>query len=162
MSTISVVGCGYLGVTHAAGMAELGHDVIGVDVDTAKIAALAGGRSPFFEPGLDELISRNIAAGRLRFTTSYQEAAVADVHFICVGTPQRGDGTAADLSYIDAVVESLAPYLAKECLIVGKSTVPVGTAARISEMLRVLAPAAESITVAWNPEFLCEGKAVAD
>ncbi len=161
MSTISVVGCGYLGVTHAAGMAELGHQVIGVDVDTAKIAALAGGRSPFFEPGLDELISRNLAAGRLRFTTSYAEAATADVHFICVGTPQRDDG-AADLSYLDAVVQTLAPYLVKECLIVGKSTVPVGTAARLTSMLRVLAPAGESVSVAWNPEFLCEGKAVAD
>jgi len=162
MTTISVVGCGYLGVTHAAGMAELGHQVIGVDVDAAKIAALASGRAPFFEPGLDELISRHVAAGTLRFTTSYEEAAVADVHFICVGTPQRDDGTAADLSYLDAVVQRLAPYLVKECLIVGKSTVPVGTAARLTAMLRVLAPAGESISLAWNPEFLCEGKAVTD
>ncbi|MFY1690315.1 UDP-glucose dehydrogenase family protein [Plantactinospora sp. WMMB782] len=159
---MSVVGCGYLGVTHAAGMAELGHQVIGVDVDAAKIATLAGGRSPFFEPGLDELIARHLANGRLRFTTSYEEAATADVHFICVGTPQLGDGTAADMRYLDAVVETLAPYLVKECLVVGKSTVPAGTAARITSMLRVLAPAGESISVAWNPEFLCEGKAVSD
>ncbi|MDG4785136.1 UDP-glucose/GDP-mannose dehydrogenase family protein [Micromonospora sp. WMMD1102] len=159
---MSVVGCGYLGVTHAAGMAELGHRVIGVDVDAAKIATLAGGRSPFFEPGLDELIARHLANGRLRFTTSYEEAATADVHFICVGTPQLGDGTAADMRYLDAVVETLAPYLVKECLVVGKSTVPAGTAARITSMLRVLAPAGESISVAWNPEFLCEGKAVSD
>jgi UDPglucose 6-dehydrogenase len=143
-------------------MADLRHEVLGVDVDPRKVELLSSGRSPFFEPGLDELIRRNIDAGRLRFTTSYGEAAGAEVHFICVGTPQRGDGSAADLGYIDAVVESLAPYLTKECLIVGKSTVPVGTAARISGMLRVLAPAAGSITVAWNPEFLCEGKAVAD
>ncbi|MGI5212751.1 UDP-glucose dehydrogenase family protein [Plantactinospora sp. CA-290183] len=162
MYAISVVGCGYLGVTHAAGMAELGHDVIAVDIDPAKISALAGGRVPFFEPGLDDLVRRHLGSGRLRFTTSYEEAATADVHFICVGTPQRSDGVAADLSHLEAVVERLAPYLVKECLAVGKSTVPVGTAARLAAMFRAAAPAGADVSLAWNPEFLSEGKAVAD
>ncbi|MEH0929650.1 UDP-glucose dehydrogenase family protein [Micromonospora sp. CPCC 205558] len=162
MLTISVLGCGYLGVTHAAGMAELGHQVIGIDIDPEKIAALADGRVPFFEPGLDELITRNLAAGRLRFSTSYEDAATADVHFICVGTPQRSDASAADLSHLHAAIEGLAPSLADDCLVVGKSTVPVGTAAHLAEMLRVLVPDGEKVSVAWNPEFLREGTAVAD
>ncbi|MEV1075787.1 UDP-glucose dehydrogenase family protein [Micromonospora parva] len=162
MLTISVLGCGYLGVTHAAGMAELGHQVIGIDIDPEKIAALADGRVPFFEPGLDELITRNLAEGRLRFSTAYEDAATADVHFICVGTPQRSDTNAADLSHLHAAIEGLAPSLADGCLVVGKSTVPVGTAAHLAEMLRVLAPDREKVTVAWNPEFLREGTAVAD
>lgn len=162
MHVISVVGCGYLGVTHAAGMAELGHDVIAVDVDAAKISALAGGRVPFFEPGLDELVSRHLASGRLRFTTSYEEAATADVHFICVGTPQQNNGTGADLSHLDAVVEQLGPHLVSECLVVGKSTVPVGTAARLAAKLHAVAPAGENVSVAWNPEFLSEGTAIDD
>ncbi|WP_208648825.1 UDP-glucose dehydrogenase family protein [Micromonospora inaquosa] len=162
MLTISVLGCGYLGVTHAAGMAELGHQVIGIDIDPEKIAALADGRVPFFEPGLDELITRNLAAGRLRFSTSYEDAATADVHFICVGTPQRSDASAADLSHLHAAIEALAPSLAHECLVVGKSTVPVGTAAHLAEMLRVLVPDGDTVSVAWNPEFLREGTAVAD
>lgn len=162
MIAISVVGCGYLGVTHAACLAELGHQVVGVDIDPDKIAALAGGRVPFFEPGLDELVERHLRSGRLRFTTSYELAASADVHFICVGTPQQSNSTAADLSHLDAVVGRLAPYLVRECLVVGKSTVPVGTAARLAALLRDAAPAGDSVSLAWNPEFLSEGKAVAD
>lgn len=161
MYAISVVGCGYLGVTHAAGMAQLGHHVVAVDIDAAKISALANGRVPFFEPGLEDLVRRHLASGRLRFTTSYAEAATADVHFVCVGTPQRSSG-AADLSYLDAVIGHLAPHLVKDCLVVGKSTVPVGTAARLGAMLRDAAPAGKDVSLAWNPEFLSEGKAVAD
>ncbi|MEO5781425.1 MAG: UDP-glucose/GDP-mannose dehydrogenase family protein [Arthrobacter oryzae] len=160
---ITVIGTGYLGAVHAAGMAELGHDVLGVDVDATKIERLANGHAPFFEPGFPDLLRDNIASGRLRFSTSLQEAAeFGDVHFICVGTPQRPGSTAADMTYVDAVVRGLAPNLNRPCLIVGKSTVPVGTAARLSAMVADLAPDATQVEVAWNPEFLREGFAVND
>src|SRR3954447_19203470 len=130
---LSVLGTGYLGATHAACMAELGYDVLGVDVDPGKIEALSEGRVPFFEPGLEEILERNIAAGRLRFTTSYAEAAeFGDVHFIGVGTPQKKGEYAADVSALDAVIEALAPLLTRPTVIAGKSTVPVGTAARLA------------------------------
>ncbi|MCW2826781.1 MAG: UDP-glucose 6-dehydrogenase [Marmoricola sp.] len=160
---ISVIGCGYLGATHAAGMAELGYDVLGVELDGAKLAELREGRVPFFEPGLLELLSRHVASGRLRFTSDLQEAAdVADVHFLCVGTPQRADTIAADLSHVDAAIDALAPLLRRPCLVVGKSTVPVGTAERLAARLAELAPAGSGAELAWNPEFLREGFAVAD
>ncbi|OAN38123.1 UDP-glucose dehydrogenase family protein [Mycolicibacterium iranicum] len=160
---IAVFGTGYLGATHAACMAELGHDVLGVDVDEAKLAKLAAGELPFFEPGLPDVLQRNIEAGRLRFTTSYQEAAdFADVHFIAVGTPQKHGELAADLRYVDAVVESLAPLLRRPSVIFGKSTVPAGTAARLSARARELAPDDTFAELAWNPEFLREGYAVKD
>jgi UDPglucose 6-dehydrogenase len=160
---ISVIGCGYLGATHAAGMAELGYDVLGVELDGAKLAELREGRVPFFEPGLPELLSRHVASGRLRFTSDLQEAAdVADVHFLCVGTPQRADTIAADLSHVDAAIDALAPLLRRPCLVVGKSTVPVGTAERLAARLAELAPAGSGAELAWNPEFLREGYAVAD
>jgi len=156
---ISVIGCGYLGAVHAAAMAELGHDVVGVDVDSAKIAELAVGRPPFFEPGLHEILTSAIASGRLRFSTDVADAADAEVHFVAVGTPQSAGSNAADLRYVDAAFESLAPHLADGALVVGKSTVPVGTAERLAERLADLAPHAE---LAWNPEFLREGFAVRD
>lgn len=160
---ITVIGTGYLGAVHAAGMAELGHEVLGVDVDAEKIETLAAGRAPFFEPGLPELLSSNIDAGRLCFSTSLQEAAeFGDVHFICVGTPQRPGSHAADMTYVDAVVSGLAPHLHRPCLIVGKSTVPVGTAARLAGMVAAQAPAGDQVQMAWNPEFLREGFAVQD
>lgn len=160
---ISVIGTGYLGATHAACMAELGFEVLGVDVDPQKIEMLAAGRLPFYEPELAELVERNVAAGRLRFTTSAQQAAeFGDVHFLCVGTPQRSDAGATDLSYLHAAVDRLAPYLRRGCLIVGKSTVPVGTADQLVRRVRELAPAGDSVELAWNPEFLREGYAVAD
>lgn len=159
---ITVIGTGYLGAVHAAGMAQLGHDVLGVDVDAAKIEQLAAGHAPFFEPGFPELLRNNISAGRLKFSTSLKEAAdFGDVHFICVGTPQSAGSTAADMKYVDAVIEGLGPNLKRPCLIVGKSTVPVGTAARLSTKLAELAPLAHA-EVAWNPEFLREGFAVND
>src|SRR5580765_4554662 len=121
---LTVLGTGYLGTTHAACMAELGYEVLGMDVDAAKVAALSAGTVPFFEPGLEPLLRKNVEAGRLRFTTSYEEvAAFGDVHFLCVGTPQQSDGYAADLRYVDAVVAGLAPHLDRPCLVVGKSTV---------------------------------------
>ena len=157
---ITVIGTGYLGAVHAACMADIGHEVLGVDVDQAKIAALAEGRPPFFEPGLPDLLARTHERGNLRFSTSLQEAAeFGDVHFVCVGTPQRKGSYAADLKYVDAVVEGLARHLDRPSLIVGKSTVPVGTAARLAVRLAELAPQAE---LAWNPEFLREGTAVLD
>ncbi|MFF2850065.1 UDP-glucose dehydrogenase family protein [Streptomyces sp. NPDC058001] len=160
---VTVIGTGYLGATHAACMAEIGHEVLGVDVDPDKIAALQAGRVPFYEPGLEDLLAKHVASGRLRFTTSYEEAAdFGDVHFSCVGTPQVRDGYAADLRYVDAVIEQLAPHLTRPCLVVGKSTVPVGTAQRLADRLAALAPVGELAELAWNPEFLREGFAVED
>jgi UDPglucose 6-dehydrogenase len=160
---MTVIGTGYLGAVHAACMAELGHDVLGVDVDPGKIAALAQGRAPFFEPGLPELLTRNTGNGRLAFSTSLAEAAAfGPVHFICVGTPQVHGSYAADLRHVDAVVEGLVPHVTGPALLVGKSTVPVGTTARLTEMVARLAPAGVPVEVAWNPEFLSEGYAVQD
>ncbi|MEN3540852.1 UDP-glucose/GDP-mannose dehydrogenase family protein [Microbispora sp. ZYX-F-249] len=160
---LTVLGTGYLGATHAACMAELGFEVLGLDVDQSKVERLQRGELPIHEPGLAELLRRNLDSGRLRFTTSYEEAArFGDVHFICVGTPQKKGGQAADVSYLDAVVESLAPHLDRECLVVGKSTVPVGTAERLADKLVRLAPAGMQVELAWNPEFLREGFAVQD
>ncbi|WP_433607416.1 UDP-glucose dehydrogenase family protein [Prescottella agglutinans] len=162
-ASVAVFGTGYLGATHAACMAELGHQVLGVDVDESKLAKLAAGEVPFYEPGLDEVLQRNIAAGRLRFTSSYEEAAeFADIHFIGVGTPQKKGEFAADLTYVDAVIDRLAPLLTRPAVIFGKSTVPVGTAERLGARARALAPAGDDVEVAWNPEFLREGFAVQD
>ena len=159
---LSVLGTGYLGATHAVAMVELGYDVVGLDVDEAKVARLSAGDVPFFEPGLPELLRKALDSGRLRFTTSYEEAAeFADVHFVCVGTPQRKDGYAADLTYVESAFSRLAPLLDRPALVVGKSTVPAGTAQRMSELVAALAPSDE-VEVAWNPEFLREGFAVED
>src|SRR3954469_5925355 len=159
---LSVIGTGYLGATHAVCMFELGYDVIGLDVDQAKIDSLRAGIIPFFEPGLPELLAKHIDSGRLRFTTDYAEvASFADVHFVCVGTPQKKGQYAADLSYVSAAFRSLAPHLDRRALVVGKSTVPAGTAARMAEVLADLAPHPE-VELAWNPEFLREGFAVED
>ncbi|MFI0449417.1 UDP-glucose dehydrogenase family protein [Actinomadura sp. 6N118] len=160
---LTVIGTGYLGATHAICMAVLGFNVLGVDVDERKIARLASGEVPFFEPGLPELLAKALESGRLRFTTSFAEAGeFGDVHFVCVGTPQQPGSDAADLTYVDAAVRSLAPHLNRRTLVVGKSTVPVGTAARMTDVLQELAPAGTEVELAWNPEFLREGFAVDD
>ena len=160
---MTVIGTGYLGATHAACMAELGHEVLGVDVDEAKIEALQNGRVPFYEPGLLEVLERNIANRRLAFTTNYEEAAqFANVHFIGVGTPQQRGSYAADTRYVEAVIDSLVPHLEGEHLILGKSTVPVGTAAALQERADKLAQPGTTVEIAWNPEFLREGYAVKD
>ncbi|HOA85957.1 MAG: UDP-glucose/GDP-mannose dehydrogenase family protein [Microbacteriaceae bacterium] len=156
---ISVIGCGYLGAVHASAMAELGHEVVGIDVDEEKIGQLRAGKAPFFEPGLTEVLSSALASGRLTFTTDIAHAAGAQVHFVAVGTPQARDSQAADLSYVDAAVTSLLPHLGAGDLVVGKSTVPVGTAARLAGVVAEHAPDA---MLAWNPEFLREGFAVRD
>src|ERR1700731_1059736 len=159
----TVFGTGYLGATHAAGMAELGHEVVGVDIDPGKVAKLAAGDVPFYEPGLRKMLSDNIAAGRLRFTTDYDLAAeFADVHFLGVGTPQKKGEYGADLSHVHAVIDTLAPRLTRPAVIVGKSTVPVGTATYRIHGARAAAPAGVDVEVAWNPEFLREGFAVED
>ncbi|WP_328780945.1 UDP-glucose/GDP-mannose dehydrogenase family protein [Streptomyces canus] len=153
---LTVIGTGYLGATHAACMAELGHEVLGVDVDPDKIAALRAGQVPFHEPGLPELIQKHTASGRLRFTTDYAEAGdFAEVHFVCVGTPQRKGSEGADLTYVDAAFTAIAEHAAEGALLVGKSTVPVGTAERLASLF-------EGTEIAWNPEFLREGFAVED
>jgi UDPglucose 6-dehydrogenase len=156
---ISVIGCGYLGAVHAAAMAELGHEVVGVDVDEARIAVLSSGRAPFFEPGLDALVASGVSSGRLTFTTEFSKVAGARLHFLTVGTPQKEGADSADLTYVDAAVESLLPWLRPGDLVVGKSTVPVGTAARLSAVVHEGAP---GTSLAWNPEFLREGFAVQD
>jgi UDPglucose 6-dehydrogenase len=159
---VSVIGTGYLGATHAACLAACGHDVIGVDSDPARVGLLRRGRAPFHEPGLEALLGRGIAEQRLRFSTDPADAAAAEVHFLCVGTPQRAGSHAADVSALYAAVDALAPLLTRPCLVVGKSTVPVGTARDVGERLRRTAPAGAELGIAWNPEFLREGHAVED
>jgi UDPglucose 6-dehydrogenase len=160
---ITVIGCGYLGATHAAAMAELGHEVLGMETDAAKRASLTAGEIPMFEPGLGDLLSRHVASGRLRFTDSYEEVAeFGDLHFVCVGTPQRPESLAADVSQVETAITRLAPHLSRPAVVIGKSTVPVGTAERMAALLTDLSPAGADALLAWNPEFLREGYAVED
>jgi UDPglucose 6-dehydrogenase len=160
---LTFLGTGYLGATYAICYAELGYEVLGFDVDVDKIEKLSGGEVPFHEPGLDEMLRRNLASGRLRFSTSYQETAdFGDVHFICVGTPQRKSGLGADLTYVEASVTNLAQHLTRKALIVGKSTVPVGTAEWVETLVAKHARTELGVEVAWSPEFLQEGFAVDD
>ncbi|MFC5999707.1 UDP-glucose dehydrogenase family protein [Quadrisphaera sp. GCM10027208] len=156
---VGVVGCGYLGAVHAASMAELGHEVVGHDVDADKVARLSAAQAPFFEPGLGELLERTLTTGRLSFSTDPADLDGAEVVFVCVGTPQRAGELAADTSFVDAAVAALVEHLRSPALVVGKSTVPVGTAARLAAVLERDAPHLE---LAWNPEFLREGHAVED
>ncbi|BEP14556.1 UDP-glucose/GDP-mannose dehydrogenase family protein [Acidothermaceae bacterium B102] len=160
---LSVLGTGYLGATHAVCMAEMGYEVLGMDVDPAKIAKLSNGEVPFFEPGLEPLLRKNIESGRLKFTTSYEEAGrFGDVHFICVGTPQKKGEYAADMTYVNAVTHGILPYVSDGDLLVGKSTVPVGTAERLTAEVLASAPEGVNVELCWNPEFLREGFAVED
>ncbi len=154
---LSVIGCGYLGAVHAAAMASIGHEVVGIDVDPRKVDALSRGEAPFFEPDLQELLTAGVESGRLRFTTDMAEASGAAVHFIGVGTPQQKDGYAADLTYVNAAVDGLLPFLSPGDVVAGKSTVPVGTAAELAPRIE-----ATGATLVWNPEFLREGWAVKD
>ena len=156
---LSVIGTGYLGATHAAAMSSLGFTVVGIDVDREKIERLKVGNVPFYEPGLDQLLRDEVASGRLTFTTDVNAAKDADIHFICVGTPQAKNSLAADMTYVNAALEAIAPVAKSGSLIVGKSTVPVGTAARLAKRLAEINKGAE---LAWNPEFLREGFAVED
>src|SRR5829696_8124719 len=148
---IAVIGCGYLGAVHAASMAELGHDVIGIDVDEPKIQSLQQAKAPFYEPGFEELLGTSLKSGRLRFSTRMADAAGSSIYFVCVGTPQKRGEYAADLRYVEAAAESLLEVLAPGELVAGKSTVPVGTAARLAEMVSGKVPGA---ILVWNPEFL--------
>ncbi|WP_238985996.1 UDP-glucose/GDP-mannose dehydrogenase family protein [Kocuria sp. SM24M-10] len=160
---ITVLGTGYLGATHAASMAEMGFEVLGVDVDPAKVEALSRGELPFHEPGLGELLRKHVDTGRLRFTTSYEEAgAFGDVHFVGVGTPQRPGSFAADMRYVDAAVGSIAAAATRDCVIAGKSTVPVGSARRLADLAKASARDGVDVSLVWNPEFLREGYAVED
>jgi UDPglucose 6-dehydrogenase len=159
---VTVIGTGYLGLTHAVCMADLGHEVLAIDVDAEKIAQAARGEAPFFEPGLEPLLRKNTDAGRLRFTLSFAEAGqFGEFHFLCVGTPE-GESGRADLSSVYAAAEALAPHLTSPCLVVGKSTVPVGTARQVLHRMQAIAPAGARVDLAWNPEFLREGLAVQD
>lgn len=156
---ISVIGTGYLGVTHAAALSSLGFDVVGIDIDEAKISSLKSGVVPFFEPGLQELVESELQSGRLSFTSDFSEASDCEVHFICVGTPQRTDSFAADLKYVESAIEMIGPVAKPNSLIAGKSTVPVGTAERLAKRLTELN---SKVELAWNPEFLREGFAIED
>lgn len=159
MLKLSVIGTGYLGATHAAAMSSLGFEVIGLDVDQEKISMLRQGKVPFYEPDLEDMLKQEVDSGRLTFTTNFADVADCDVHFICVGTPQKKGSLAADLTYVDSSVSALAPHAKAGSIIVGKSTVPVGTASRLVELLRDQNP---DVELAWNPEFLREGFAVED
>ncbi|WP_461471170.1 UDP-glucose dehydrogenase family protein [Microbacterium sp. HJ5] len=160
---MTVIGTGYLGATHAICMAVLGYDVLGVDVDQKKIDALAAGQVPFYEPGLPEKLAEVLQTGRLRFTTDFDEAAAfGDVHFICVGTPQQQGSEAADLRFVDSAFTELARRITRKALLVGKSTVPIGTAARLTQLVQSVSPIGAELELAWNPEFLREGFAVED
>ncbi|MGV8877340.1 MAG: UDP-glucose dehydrogenase family protein [Rhodoglobus sp.] len=154
---ISVIGCGYLGAVHACALAKLGHDVVGIDVDVAKIELLASGQVPFYEPGLPELLKESLASGALRFSSDISAAADAQVHFIAVGTPQQEGSNAADLRFVEAAFDALLPHLGHGDVVAGKSTVPVGTAQRLAVTVE-----AAGARLAWNPEFLREGYAVKD
>ena len=156
---VSVIGTGYLGATHAACIASLGFQVIGVDVDPSKIELLAKGKVPFYEPDLEDLLAAEIKAGRLSFSSDFNSIADADIHFICVGTPQSANSLAADMRFVDAALDAIAPLAKPGSLVVGKSTVPVGTAARLRERLLKVNP---KVDLAWNPEFLREGFSVED
>ncbi|MFZ5849165.1 MAG: UDP-glucose dehydrogenase family protein [Actinomycetota bacterium] len=157
-----MIGTGYLGATHAATLAACGHEVVGVDNDPRRVERLCSGSAPFHEPGLDALLSQYVDAGTLGFSTDPTAAAGADVHFLCVGTPQRPGTHAADLSALHAAADALAPLLDRPCLVVGKSTVPVGSAGELRDRIRAVAPAGDDVHMAWNPEFLREGHAVED
>ena len=162
MPRVTVIGTGYLGLTHAVCLADLGHEVLAIDVDEEKIAKAANGEAPFFEPGLEPLLRKNLDSGRLRFTMSFAEVGdFGDVHFVCVGTPE-GESGRADLGYVYSAADALAPHLASACLVVGKSTVPVGTARQVMNRMQAAAPAGREVELAWNPEFLREGFAVQD
>jgi len=156
---ISVLGCGYLGAVHAACMTRLGHEVVGFDVDEDKIAALASGKAPFYEPGLDDLLEETLATGRLRFTHDPAELGGCTAHFVCVGTPQKRGENAADLTFVNSAVDMLIPHLAPGAVVIGKSTVPVGTAERLAEQISAEQP---DVALVWNPEFLREGFAIED
>ena len=156
---LSVIGTGYLGATHAACMASLGFEVIGFDTESSKVGLLSKGKVPFYEPDLEDLLAEQIRSKRLTFTSKVEDLSDADVHFICVGTPQVKNGNAADLTYVNSALESIAKYVKPGGLVVGKSTVPVGTATKLRNRLLELNPNAD---LAWNPEFLREGFAVED
>ncbi len=156
---ISVIGTGHLGATHAVCMSSLGFEVIGFDVDPSTIESLASGKIPIYEPGLEVLLNEQLATGRLSFSSEINQVADCDIHFICVGTPQVADGLAADLTFVFAALEMIAPIMKPGSLVVGKSTVPVGTASKMRERLLEINP---TVDLAWNPEFLREGFAVAD
>lgn len=163
---ISVIGCGYLGAVHAVCMARLGHEVVAIDIDEDRIAQLAAGEPPFHEPGFPELLREAHESGRITFTTDFSQAASSRVHFLCVGTPQLADGYAADVSQVDGATASLIPHLAPNpdgpTIVVGKSTVPVGTAQRLQEWMDAEAAPEARATLVWNPEFLREGFGVED
>ena len=159
----TTIGCGYLGSTHAACMAELGYDVLGLELDPAKLDMLRRGVAPVYEPGLSEMLLKHVESGRLRFTDSYEEAAAfGEIHFLCLGTPQARDGLGADVSQVEYAVAHLAPHLTGSPILVGKSTVPVGTAQRMADLLDSLVPEGVDADLAWNPEFLREAHAVED
>ena len=159
---ITVIGLGYLGTTHAVAMAKVGHQVIGIEPNQSRIDSLVQGKAGFFEPGLDQELKAQLATGRLAFKQAHDESSrEADIHFICVGTPQTAGSMAADTSYLESAIRDIAPFLREDALVVGKSTVPVGTAAKLTAQLSKVTDFT-SPNLAWNPEFLREGTALED
>lgn len=160
---ITIIGTGYLGATQAACLASLGHNVLGVDIDPATVESLNAGRLPVYEPGLADLLLTGLGAGRLRFTTSWEDAADhAHVHILCVGTPQNSDAWAMDTSALDSVVDSLVPLLKGDHLLIGRSTVPVGTTAQLHNRITDLCQHLAQLSLCWSPEFLREGHGIGD
>lgn len=158
---LTIIGLGYLGATTAVAFAKLGHQVIGIDPDAAKIELLSQGKLPFYEPGLEEALREVKAAGKISFATEHSpSSSSADIHMLCVGTPQGADGSSADTKFLYSALNSLLPFLDEDAVIVGKSTVPVGTAAQIRSYLE--SKLNFSPHIAWNPEFLREGTALKD
>ena len=158
---ITVIGLGYLGATHAIAMAELGHEVIGIEANPKRLSDLQSSVVPFFEPGLDEALQNVLAKGNIKFQEDHtEESREADLHFLCVGTPQLPGSYAANTEYLHSAVKALAPYLREDAVVAGKSTVPVGTSAVLTQVLAE----ATGFTphLAWNPEFLREGTALED
>jgi len=158
---VSVIGLGYLGATHAVVMAQLGHRVIGIEPNPERLDALNAGKLPFYEPGLQEALTESLASGRLKFSAKHgPESSEADLHFICVGTPQLAGSQAADTRHLYAAISDLAPWIKPGAVVAGKSTVPVGTAASLRAEL--IAKSGKKVELVWNPEFLREGHALKD
>lgn len=160
---IAMVGTGYVGLVTGACLADLGHDVVCIDSDASKIEGLLVGRMPIYEPGLAELVARNVAAGRLTFSTDLSVSVKGrDAVFIAVGTPTRPDSEHADLRYVDAAAQEIARNVDQFTVVVTKSTVPVGTNRRVHDILQRTASDPSLLAVASNPEFLREGSAIDD
>ncbi len=162
MAQISIIGSGYVGLVYGVAFADLGNDVYGVDIDAAKVDMLNAGECPIYEPGLPEILQRNLRSGRLRFTTSYADSVPgSEFVFICVDTPSTATGE-ADMRAVRSAAAMLGPHLRDGAIVVDKSTMPIGSADLVSSIIAENVPSDRNYSVISNPEFLREGNAVAD